>query len=131
MSRLLLVSATVLGFAAFPVVAQQTEPAQTAPKEQPATPAAEAPVPKPVPEQAEHQVRAESLLGVNVSNGRDTIGDVVDLVVTDDGKVDAIVVGVGGFLGIGKKRVALAWDSVKLAKQDNKRVFLVSATADQ
>jgi len=114
-----------------PVAAQQTDPAQTAPKEQPAAPAVEAPAPKPVPEQAEHQVRAESLLGVDVSNGRDTIGKVVDLVVTEDGRVDAIVVGVGGFLGIGQKRVALAWDSAKLTKQNDKRVFLVSATADQ
>jgi len=131
MSRLLLVSTTALVLAALPVLAQQTQPAQTTTPQQPATSAGEMPVPKPIPEQAERQVRAQSLLGVNVSNGQDTIGDVVDLVVTEDGKVHAIVVGVGGFLGIGKKRVALAWDSVKLTKQDDKRLFLVSATADQ
>ena len=93
--------------------------------------AAGAPAPKPIPEQAEHQVRAQSLLGVDVSNGQDTIGEVSDLVVTDDGRVDAIVVGVGGFLGIGEKRVALAWDSVKLTEQDGGRVILVSATREQ
>ena len=70
------------------------------------------------PEQAEHQVRAESLLGVDVSNGSDTIGEVSDLVVTEDGRVEAVVVGVGGFLGIGEKRVALPWDSIKLTEQD-------------
>src|SRR6266496_5126541 len=131
MRRLLLVSAIAFGLTALPTLAQQTEPAQTAPPQQPANPAVEAPAPKPVPEQAEHQVRAESLIGLKVSNGKDTIGDVVDLVVTEDGKVEAIVVGVGGFLGIGKKWVALAWDSVKLTKQDGKRLFVVAATREQ
>ena len=88
-------------------------------------------MPKPIPEQTEHQVRAQSLLGVDVSNGKETIGEVSDLVVTDDGRVDAIVVGVGGFLGIGEKRVALAWDSVKFTEQDEGRVILVSATREQ
>ena len=90
-----------------------------------------APAPQPIPEQAEHQVRAQSLLGVDVSNGQDTIGEVSDLVVTEDGRVEAIVVGVGGFLGIGEKPVALAWDSVKLTEQDGSRVILVSATREQ
>ena len=108
-----------------------TWPRRCSPAEAPAATTAGAPAPKPIPEQAEHQVRAQSLLGVDVSNGQDTIGKVSDLVVTDDGRVDAIVVGVGGFLGIGEKRVALAWDSIKLTEQDGGRVILVSATREQ
>lgn len=152
MRRLLLASTAVLGLlAAMPVLAQQMEPVQPVPApqppaaapEQPATPgtptteaptqpaAAQAPAPQPVPEQAEHQVRAQSLLGVDVSNGEATIGEVSDLVVTEDGRVEAVVVGVGGFLGIGEKRVALAWNSIKLSEQDGRRVILVSATRGQ
>ena len=138
MRRMLLVSTAVLGLASLPVLAQQTEPVPpaapdpgAASAEAPAATTAGAPAPKPIPEQAEHQVRAQSLLGVDVSNGQDTIGKVSDLVVTDDGRVDAIVVGVGGFLGIGEKRVALAWDSIKLTEQDGGRVILVSATREQ
>ena len=140
MRRLSLVSAAVLGLAsASPALAQQTGPAQTAPSSQPPAAAPEqpagvitgAPAPAPVPEQAEHQVRAGSLLGVEVSDGEATIGEVSDLVVTEDGRVEAVVVGVGGFLGIGEKRVALAWDSIKLTQQDGRRVFLVSATRGQ
>ncbi|MGD9511277.1 MAG: PRC-barrel domain-containing protein [Geminicoccaceae bacterium] len=92
---------------------------------------ADAPTPVPVPEQEQHQVRAQSLLGVDVSNGEDTIGEVSDLVVTEDGRVEAIVVGVGGFLGIGQKRVALDWDSVKMTEQDGSRAILVAATREQ
>ncbi len=156
MRRVLLVSMAVLGLAAtMPVLAQQMEPAQPVPApqppaavpEQPATPSTgtitpeapaqpagaitQAPAPQPVPEQAEHQVRAQSLLGVDVSNGEATIGEVSDLVVTEDGRVEAVVVGVGGFLGIGEKRVALAWDSIKLTQQDGRRVILVSAARGQ
>jgi hypothetical protein len=141
MRRVLLVSTAVLGLASLPALAQQAEPVQpavpgtgAAPAEAPAPSTgttAGAPAPKPIPEQAEHQVRAQSLLGVDVSNGQDTIGEVSDLVVTEDGRVEAIVVGVGGFLGIGEKPVALAWDSVKLTEQDGSRVILVSATREQ
>jgi hypothetical protein len=140
MRRLSLVSTAVLGLAAAsPALAQQTVPAQPAPAAQPPAAAPEqpagtvtgAPAPAPVPEQAEHQVRAGSLLGVDVSDGEATIGEVSDLVVTEDGRVEAVVVGVGGFLGIGEKRVALAWDSVRLTERDGRRVFLVSATRGQ
>ena len=155
MRRVLLVSTAALGLAGLPALAQQQQEMQqqqqqggapdvgvapvvpetgTAPAEGTAPPAeatAGAPVPEPVPEQAEHQVRAESLLGVDVSNGQDTIGEVADLIVTQDGRVEAIVVGVGGFLGVGQKSVALAWDSIELAERDGARVILVAATREQ
>jgi hypothetical protein len=156
MRRLLLVPTAVLGLAAAsPALAQQAEPVQPAPlpqqpaaaPAQPATPdtgptttgapaqpaetTAAPAAPKPVPEQAEHQVRATSLRGVDVSNGEATIGEVSDLIVSEDGRVEAIVVGIGGFLGIGEKLVALAWDSIKLTEQDGYRIILVSATREQ
>jgi len=155
MRRLLLVSTAVLGLAASTALAQQAEPVQPTPlpqrpaavPAQPATPdtgptttgapaqpaetiAAPA-APKPVLEQAEHQVRATSLRGVDVSNGEATIGEVSDLIVTEDGRVEAIVVGIGGFLGIGEKLVALSWDSIKLTDQDGYRTIVVAATREQ
>jgi hypothetical protein len=153
MRRALLVPTAALGLAGVPGLAQQQAeppPQATPPPAAPAAPAAPetgtapaegtappagagagAPAPVPVPEQAEHQVRAESLLGVDVSNGQDTIGEVADLIVTQDGRVEAIVVGVGGFLGVGQKSVALAWDSIELAERDGERVILVAATREQ
>jgi hypothetical protein len=141
MRRILLVSTAVVSMASLPALAQQAEPAQptvpttgAAPAEAPASaaePSADAPAPVPVPEQEEHQVRAQSLLGVDVSNGEDTIGEVSDLVVTEDGQVEAIVVGVGGFLGIAQKNVALDWDSIKLTEQDGSRIILIAATREQ
>ena len=108
-----------------------TGPTTTGAPAQPAETTAAPAAPKPVPEQAEHQVRATSLRGVDVSNGEATIGEVTDLIVTEDGRVEAIMVGVGGFLGIGEKLVALAWDSIKLTDQDGYRMILVAATREQ
>ena len=38
-----------------------------------------------------------------------SIGDLNDILVDKDGKVVALVVGVGGFLGLGEKNVAVEW----------------------
>ncbi len=46
------------------------------------------------------------------------IGDITDILFTKDGKVDAYVVGVGGFLGIGAKNVALPPSSFQVVAAD-------------
>src|SRR3712207_2726306 len=43
----------------------------------------------------------------------DNIGEVNDVVIGPDGRVQAVVVGVGGFLGIGEKNVALKFEALK------------------
>ena len=40
------------------------------------------------------------------------VGDINDLVVASDGTIDAVVIGVGGFLGVGEKDVAVPFDSI-------------------
>ena len=47
------------------------------------------------------------------------IGDINDILFDKNGKILAYVVGVGGFLGIGTKDVALAPESFTLVKGDN------------
>jgi len=56
--------------------------------------------------QDENTVLAADLIGLPVYNMSDeTIGDINDMIVTFDGKVQGLVIGVGGFLGIGEKDV--------------------------
>ena len=57
------------------------------------------------------QAEATGVLGrmVRDLNG-DQVGRVVDVVVEPSGQPRAIVVDTGGFLGIGARRVAVAWD---------------------
>jgi sporulation protein YlmC with PRC-barrel domain len=58
-----------------------------------------------------NQLLASNLIGQSIYDkaGPDgtAIGAVNDVVLTPDGKVNAVVVGVGGFLGMGEKEVAL------------------------
>lgn len=58
-------------------------------------------------------MQASDLIGAEVrTNGDEDVGSVNDLIIDDSGQVVAVVVGVGGFLGIGEKSVAIGWDDV-------------------
>jgi hypothetical protein len=46
------------------------------------------------------------------NSSNENIGDVNDLIVDKKGNIDAVVVGVGGFLGIGEKNVALPYGAI-------------------
>ncbi|TGV93868.1 PRC-barrel domain-containing protein, partial [Mesorhizobium sp. M2E.F.Ca.ET.154.01.1.1] len=52
---------------------------------------------------------ASNIMGESVYNGTaddaQKIGDVKDIVLAKDGKAESLVIGVGGFLGIGTKNV--------------------------
>ena len=59
------------------------------------------------------QAVATGVLGrmVHDSDGRD-IGRIVDVVVDPSGQARAIVVDVGGFMGLGARRIAVSWSAV-------------------
>jgi len=53
-------------------------------------------------------------VGVNIYNSNDeSIGEVNELLIDKDGTIKAVVIGVGGFLGIGQKNVALPYTAIK------------------
>jgi len=78
-------------------------------------------------------VEASELIGTRVySADSEDVGEVADLIVTDDGKVEAFVVDVGGFLGIGEKRVAMQAANVELLRDgDGDMLVRTSFTRDQ
>jgi sporulation protein YlmC with PRC-barrel domain len=58
--------------------------------------------------------RASKLVGVNVYNdANEKIGDINDVILDKSGKVENVVLGVGGFLGMGEHYVAVAYDKLK------------------
>ena len=75
---------------------------------------------------------ANDFIGKRVySRNGDDIGKVADLILTDDGSVSAVVLGVGGFLGIGTKDVAISMASIDMAKDGNSVKLVMDATKDQ
>jgi hypothetical protein len=60
------------------------------------------------------------------------IGDVNDLIIKPDGKIEGVVVGVGGFLGVGEKNVALKLDRFKVTPEaDGRARIIVSAKKEE
>ncbi len=78
---------------------------------------------------------ASNIIGQSVYNsaGKDgkNIGDVNDLVIGKDGKVVSVVVGVGGFLGIGEKNVAIDYSQVDWQQRKGAWWIIVPTTAKE
>ncbi|MGA7115584.1 MAG: PRC-barrel domain-containing protein [Hyphomicrobium sp.] len=75
---------------------------------------------------------ASEIIGTTVrNNAGENIGDVNELILANDGKVRAVVIGVGGFLGMGERDVAVAFNSLKITRDDdNDEVITIDATKD-
>jgi sporulation protein YlmC with PRC-barrel domain len=66
----------------------------------------------------EGEWRASKLVGVNVYNdANEKIGDINDVILDKSGKVENVVLGVGGFLGMGEHYVAVAYDKLKWSNE--------------
>jgi hypothetical protein len=58
------------------------------------------------------------------------IGEIVDVLVDQEGRVNALIIGVGGFLGAGEKDVAVPFNAVHGKKKDNKWWLVMNTTKD-
>lgn len=68
-----------------------------------------------ITQQSPNQWLASKFMGTDVIGADDAkIGDVSDVLFDKSGKVDALIVGVGGFLGIGQKDIALPVSSFQV-----------------
>jgi len=78
------------------------------------------------------KISANDLINTTVydPNNRN-IGEVNDVVLTKDGKIDAVVLDVGGFLGIGEKSVALAFDTLEFRRDANNKLYVYAKFTQQ
>jgi sporulation protein YlmC with PRC-barrel domain len=59
------------------------------------------------------QWRASKLIGLNVyNNDNEKIGGITELIVDKSGNLDAVLVGAGGFLGLGEHDVAIPYSEI-------------------
>lgn len=144
---------TAFSQTATPPPADNNTPAQSTPATPPAAPMApdtnaQAPAPAPsgdtaqapaagsdtyLTEQAADQISANSYIGQAVYNANnESIGKVNDLIMKKEGGLVAAVIGVGGFLGIGEKNVAVPMEKVTVAQntQDGSVKLTTSETME-
>jgi sporulation protein YlmC with PRC-barrel domain len=62
--------------------------------------------------------RASKLVGLSVYNDKnESVGSINDMLTDKEGKIVAVVIGVGGFLGVGEHLVAVPFDKVKFSDE--------------
>lgn len=93
----------------------------------PASTAGSAPVPavaEPAP------VEGRSLVGMKVQTQENTpVGRINNVVVGQDGRIDYAIIKVGGFLGLGSKKVTVAWNELRV--DDQRGVVRIDKTKEQ
>ena len=82
------------------------------------------------------QLLVSSFIGETVyesdANDAKSVGKLNDLITNSEGKIEAAVIGVGGFLGVGEKDVAVSPDQLQLAKRsDGKKWLVIKATKEE
>lgn len=94
----------------------------------PSAPTAKAAPTTAAPEANDANVK--KLIGKNIVNAQnEKVGDINSIYVDKSGAVDSVIVGVGGFLGMGEKEVAIKWSSLNV--QDNGDKVTTNLTKDQ
>jgi hypothetical protein len=82
--------------------------------------------------QSADEWRSTKLIGLAVYNrANEKVGDINDLILGADGKVSNAVIGVGGFLGLGEKLVAVAFSDLQLNRDaDGKMHVTIDSTKE-
>lgn len=66
-------------------------------------------------------MQVDRLVGKAVRNPEgDKIGDIEAVYVTPSGQIDTVIIGVGGFLGMGERDVAVKWSNLKVTDNGDK-----------
>ncbi|SRR5579871_1732037 len=80
----------------------------------------------------DHQ-EVQGILGKEVrSAANENMGRIVDVIVDQSGQVRAAIIDFGGFLGVGNRKVAVAWDALRFPPNSDKVDHIVlELTRDQ
>ena len=86
--------------------------------------------------QADTDHLASKIIGSPVYDGTgdkaNNLGKITDFIVNENGGIAAVIVGVGGFLGIGEKQVAVDFSALQwTVASDNTHRFVLQITKDQ
>lgn len=100
----------------------------TAPRTTPAQPAPSAPA---------QTVQMKQMLSSDIVNssvydpGENKIGTIDNIMLAPGGEPEQAIIGVGGFLGVGEKDVAIPFADLKVKERDGKKWFELARTKDE
>lgn len=81
--------------------------------------------------QAPEEWRIANYVGQPIVNASgEKIGDINDVMFDRSGKITTVVIGVGGFLGLGEKRVALPFEAITYTEEGGARQIMVPLTKE-
>jgi hypothetical protein len=126
----ILLAVLLMGAPTIPTAAVQSAraadtPAPDRPAGAPQTPRTNAYTLPEAPGSAVQGTRLQSLLGRELKTRDDDPGRIIDILCDSEGRVRAAVIELGGFLGIGTRRVAVHWSALRFDSADPKRTRLV------
>jgi hypothetical protein len=149
MRKELQIAAALVAVLASPALAQDTTPAGQQAAPMPAPPTGSTPTParsstSPVTPSAtdapatslagglpfinmqqNQETLASTLIGTEVRDGADQpLGDINDVLLDADGRLKAVVVGVGGFLGVAERDVAVPWETFGVSPDEDGDLML-------
>jgi sporulation protein YlmC with PRC-barrel domain len=114
----LLIGGLLASVMIIPALAQSNPPAPAKPAPAVTAPAPAATAPAPAPQASGDQWRASKLIGVNVYNdNNEKLGDISEILLDKSGKVDGVVIGVGGFLGMGQHDIKVEMSKLKFVDE--------------
>jgi len=78
-------------------------------------------------------VHVENVIGskLHIQSGNEEVGTINDLIIDESGQVVAVLVNVGGFLGMGQHPIAISWDSVERTLNEDRDAYLFSVNATE
>jgi sporulation protein YlmC with PRC-barrel domain len=109
------IAAAMLGTAlmAVPAMSQTQSPSTSSP-----APAAKSDAAPAINPALKDKWRSSKLIGLDVYNDQnEKLGDINELILDKDGKVAAVIIGVGGFLGMGEHDIAVTLDQLKFVEE--------------
>ena len=119
-----------------PVAAQQSSPLSK-PSEAAKQPEAAQKVAIPAKtffkgQQADQRLARSSLLGASVRNASGAIiGDIDDLIIGPNNHIDGVIIGVGGFLGLGEKKIGVRTSALQFSTKDGRTVITLPAASKE
>jgi hypothetical protein len=77
-------------------------------------------------------LNASQVIGLAVTDAQNnSIGKVSEVLMSEGGQAEGVVVDVGGILGVGSHPVRLGWKDLQLSEKDGKAVATVNISADE